>query len=434
MPKSFTFNGMSSENFNIIVDQPTVSFAKRKVYSSSVTGMNGNYYDFQNAWEEKIIAYKILAGNNTSTNYQIFIQIAEWLNDTNGYAILTDSFDPEHYHLAVCIDGMDAVMALQHYGKATITFRCKPERYLITESIEVTSGDSIDNPTNHNAYPLITLTGGGARSQINLTSKALASNAGDYTSLSAIVPYKDTAVWSATGRSASEIRLFDTTSYTSNISNANGSIQLTTPNTGGTGRGIGLLQSVQADSDYTLSLDMYVVDAVYDEEEETSTVAIYFVGATGNNNIIGFKNIVDDESRGWKHMRLTFHTPTECGYIFVIIQNPFALDRTIQAKNIMLNGGKTERTFRPYDDSSTSQIQINDIILEFTINGYDTAVIDCEKENVTIDGVNGNPNSMLTDQYGNLSVSYLQMLTGVNTITYSGDITAVSVEPRFWEL
>ena len=162
MQGSLKFNGISSDDlqFKMIVDQPVVRFPKRKVTSTNVSGMNGNRYDFEDAWEEKIIEYKILAGTEEATNYETFVEIMEWLNSADDYAVLTDSFDPNHYHLAVCIDGADAIMDLQHYGKTTLRFRCRPERYLI-EDVEILPPNQsvIVNDTNHTAKPLIHLTG-----------------------------------------------------------------------------------------------------------------------------------------------------------------------------------------------------------------------------------------------------------------------------------
>lgn len=432
MQDSLSFNGTSSDAFNIIVDQPTVTFAKRKVYSSSVTGMNGNYYDFQNAWEEKIVSYKILAGNDEATNYETFIQIAEWLNDTDGYAILTDSFDPEHYHFAVCIDGMDAIMDLQYYGKTTIRFRCKPERYLVTEPIEVTSGDSVNNPTNHIAYPLITLTGGGVPSLLELENKTMQSTGILYnaTQMSQVIQrQKDyNQIWRA--------RRIDATTVQQTGSNY-GAITSAVDSTGvlefeinsssySQDWGVGYCLKVDSNSDYSISCEAY----------KSGILEVYFISNDAYNPITS-SMFVNSTGSDWVPLELSFKTPAECGYIYIIfaqIGTSSPALTTQKFRNIMVNRGKEPQPFRSYSAvTPTSVLKINGTELTIT-EAFSTAIIDCEKENVTIDGSNGNPVSRLTDQYGNLSASYLQMIVGANAITYSGDITAVTIEPRFWVL
>lgn len=57
-------------------------------------------------------------------------EIIEWLNSTDGYAELTDSFDPEHYREAVFVDSADIANSWNHYGRAVVSFHCRPERFL----------------------------------------------------------------------------------------------------------------------------------------------------------------------------------------------------------------------------------------------------------------------------------------------------------------
>ena len=99
----------------------------------------------------------------------------------------------------------------------------------------------------------------------------------------------------------------------------------------------------------------------------------------------------------------------------------------------MLNAGSTALTFYGWDTTYTSTLKINNTSI--TISGkFASGEINCETENVTIDGVSGNTKTKVTDQYGNLSTEFLNLKAGNNTITFGNVITAVSIDPRYWEL
>lgn len=56
--------------------------------------------------------------------------IMEWLNSADGYAELTDTYDPQHYYEAVFVDGPEIANSWNKHGRAVVSFRCRPERFL----------------------------------------------------------------------------------------------------------------------------------------------------------------------------------------------------------------------------------------------------------------------------------------------------------------
>lgn len=56
--------------------------------------------------------------------------IMEWLNSADGYAELSDTYDTEHYREAVFVDATDIANSWNEFGRAIVSFRCRPERYL----------------------------------------------------------------------------------------------------------------------------------------------------------------------------------------------------------------------------------------------------------------------------------------------------------------
>lgn len=140
---------------------------------------------------------------------------------------------------------------------------------------------------------------------------------------------------------------------------------------------------------------------------------------------------------GWASDHLTFRTPDSCGYLLISLGHlkQTTLTKTSQQyRNVMLVTGKTVKPFMPYAEIPASTLTINDTTLTISTNGFATAVIDCEKEDVTIDGANGNPMTRVTDQFGNLSAEFLRLATGDNLLTYDGDIVSATLDLRIWEL
>ena len=434
MLNSFTFNGRTSTEFGIKVERmPTLNRSARKFRAASVPGHNGNIYELQNAWEEIVQPYQIFAGDRNSNAVANFSDIAEWLHSADGYAVLTDTYDPTHYREAIFVDSMDIESEWHTLGRTTINFRCRPEHYIITDPVEVESGDTITNATNHVALPKITLTGGGARSLAKLEGHTLSSAQYEWATqaFNTEIAVKDTTVWMADSQYAGRMAgLAGSINGTLNtLDDANGVIEYT-PANGKWFYGIGIIKEVQPNTDYTISCEMKKISS----SNSWGFINVYLINSTGyNSGIAGIKErVLINES--WKPISVSFTTPSECGYVLIAFTNSDNSTTKREIRNIMLNNGKTAKTFRGFAAPSTSTLTINDIKASITSSGFDTAVIDCEKESVLIDTANGNPNTQILDQYGNLSESYLRLAKGANEITFSGDITAVAVEPRFWTL
>lgn len=434
MLNSFTFNGRTSTEFGIKVEKmPTLNRSARKFIAESVPGHNGNIYELQDAWEEIVQPYQIFAGDRNSNAVSNFSDIAEWLHGADGYAVLTDTYDPTHYREAIFADSMDVESEWHTLGRTTINFRCRPEHYIITDPVEVESGDTITNATNHVALPKITLTGGGVRSLFKMTEKTMAAEVpfhlGNTSQMSYFIPDMASTVWMVKRYRADANRVisFSDATYGTIEDLAEGILEYEiTSNTYNDNWGVGFVLAVQPNTDYTLSWEAY----------NNGRVEVWFANKSGYNNMTG-SMYKETATGGWVPDQLTFHTPDGCGYVLISlghIKQTTPGKTTQQYRNVMLATGTAAKPFRAYDTPSESSIAINDTILTITSSGIGTAVIDCEKENVTVDGANGNPISKVTDAYGNLSESYLRLAKGANEITFSGDITAVSVEPRFWKL
>ena len=564
---SFTFNGHSSEEFGIRIERfPDLNRSERKYRSASVAGRNGNIYQMQNAWEEVTVSYQIFAGERAAgAAVTDFTDIVEWLNSADDYAVLTDSYDPAHYRLAVFVDDLDIESEWHTFGKATIKFRCRPQRYLneiastlprldtgtysgssmtvavnsdgiatmsgtssaesgtvsvpfsttyavdssqtnskikinntvaingaviklckrtgsniypvytipldsvnktiqVPESligetlyciyvvatagttlsgtinpeiikispmeIDVADGDTVTNPTNHTAYPTITLQGGGAygvRSLLNLNNLTLSNrpNTGSSQMDEVIQDARNEKInfikysyiaWSGSiAYSYNYAGSLGTSGSITSIDNSTGTISFTPESATW---GLGLVQEVLPNSAYSLSFTASAAGRV-----------IVWYGSSLNYNavILTSSNTFQAGSTDY-----TINTPTECGYILI----GFYADNggAVTFSSIMLNVGTTPQPFRPWGEDQPETISIGDVSIKIYTSGFNTAVIDCDNENILIDGVENNSAARVLDQYGNVSVNFLHLPKGTSTVGISSGITSAKMVPNFWEL
>lgn len=427
---SFTFNGHSSEEFGIRIERfPDLNRSERKFKSASVSGRNGNIYQMQDAWEEVTVSYQIFAGERQDgAAVSDFTAIMEWLNSADDYAILSDTYDTTHYRMAVFVDEMEIESQWHTFGKATVRFRCRPERFIVTEPIEVEDGDTITNPTNHIAKPIITLTGAGQNSLINLEKSVLDEDIWTWTitsdertkMLNNLFWINDAGLRSGVYGHGVDIRSASG-DYAGTISvkqNSNGRLQFN-PEIGN--YGVGMMVSVNADTDYVLSF------ACIPTTNREWSVYVSYVSDVGSVPTTKYKTYTDTQT-----VEFSFRTDTNTRY--AIIAFIFSSLDTPNITSLMLAKGTTAQPFRAYVTEQVDTVTVGDTTMKITSQGFDEAEIDCERENLSMDGSDSNINATVLDQYGNASVDFLALKEGSNTVSYTSGITAVSVEPRFWEL
>lgn len=136
----------------------------RKMSVVQIAGSNREIVDMEDAWECYDQPYSMFVGDGSEDSIQ------EALNDVarvlykNGWQVLLDDYEPDYYRLAYYQGGFDAENRYTRLGKFDISFRCRPERYLIAGNydISVSSGETITNPTAYSAKPLIRIAGSGS--------------------------------------------------------------------------------------------------------------------------------------------------------------------------------------------------------------------------------------------------------------------------------
>lgn len=422
MLSSFIFNGHSSEEFGIRIEKkPVLNRSSRKFQSASVPGRNGNIYQLEDAWNEVIQPYEIFAGDNQEgAVIPSFTAIMEWLNSADGYAKLQDTYDPEHYRMAIFVDATNIASEWHDFGRATINFRCRPEHYIEQDPIEVDDGDIITNETNHVAKPLITLTGSGPSSLLNLEKQSPPTNYTAFYYHPELMYYMS---FIATGTNNGRIVIVQ---YSDDYADYHGGYLALKRNEDGVlsfhpfddgNVGMGTTIEVNPNTDYTISgtsntkCKLWVAFFSDDSQLISRTAELTKIGGS---------------------MELTVHTPEDCSKMLIVFFAPN--NNTIAISDIMVAKGNTAQEFKAYEADTTETVTIGGTTLKIMMNGFGTAMIDCEKENFNVDGVDNNTSVSIVDEYDNLSADYLQLVKGDNEVTYSEGISSVTVDPRFWEL
>jgi len=166
MRHSIIFGGVNSADYGIYIGgEGTFDAPSREVEMVSVPGRNGAVAIDQGHWNNITVTYSAF---NYEEDFDTFKQkLSDFRNaiySKVGYQRLTDTFHPDEYRMAICVDPLDIKPI--NYTTASqfeIKFNCKPQRWLANgeAAIAVASGDTLYNPTQYDAGPLLAVEGYG---------------------------------------------------------------------------------------------------------------------------------------------------------------------------------------------------------------------------------------------------------------------------------
>lgn len=169
MTAFITFNGKSSLDFQLKISNEMKHYgATNDVETIQVLGRDGDILIDNkrlNAFNQPI-PFHLIARNGKSVSV-IASEINEWLS-VPSFVDFTKSWDPDHIYKATVIEEFDVEETLRWFGKAVITFRIQPIKYLKTGLTPVTirSTGNLNNPTNRDSKPLMEVTTTG---NVNIT-------------------------------------------------------------------------------------------------------------------------------------------------------------------------------------------------------------------------------------------------------------------------
>lgn len=157
--------GKTSDTLCVIVEHYPIRVLPERVQTATeIAGRNGALLMVDGNWQNYEQEYEVYISAEKRGLVRAARAVAEWLTAPVGYQRLEDSYEPDVYRMAFYEGGQDIESILNRFGRATISFNCKPQRFLksgeATKSF--TAAGSLTNITKFDALPMITVYGSGA--------------------------------------------------------------------------------------------------------------------------------------------------------------------------------------------------------------------------------------------------------------------------------
>jgi len=153
-----TFNGHTSAEVGLEVETfPDFDMAQKEYDVIHVPGRNGDIIIDKKTFKNVARKYKVNVAAGSSGLDKTISAVVSWLYSASGYARLEDTYEPDYYRMAMC-DNLGTFQNLFHKaGTATLSFDCKPQRYLKSgeAAVSFTASGTIVNPTAFESSPLI---------------------------------------------------------------------------------------------------------------------------------------------------------------------------------------------------------------------------------------------------------------------------------------
>lgn len=158
------WGGKSSDDIRVVVERyPTLSRPVRKQEIVQVPGRNGDLIFQQDVFENYIQPYDIYISAEVPRLPLVARKVAAWLYAPKGYQRLEDGYEPDFYRMAYYSGPTDIENIMNRFGRATIEFSCKPQRFSRTGEWPVLyeAPGILFNPFQFSAEPLIKVSGNG---------------------------------------------------------------------------------------------------------------------------------------------------------------------------------------------------------------------------------------------------------------------------------
>lgn len=128
-----------------------------------IPGRNGDLIIDSGVYNNYAQSYEVYFNASKNRTPKQSRMVREWLQTATGYQRLEDSYDPEFYRLAYFSGPAEIENIMNQYGRMTISFMCKPQRWRKDGEtpLLLTASQTIYNEL-FPALPLIKINGTGA--------------------------------------------------------------------------------------------------------------------------------------------------------------------------------------------------------------------------------------------------------------------------------
>lgn len=158
-------SGVLSSDYGVYITGEAVFNAPtRRVNMIQIPGRNGLFAQDEGAFDNLTVTYP--AGMFGVTESDFADGISDFRNalcSRVGYCRLEDEYNPDEYRMAVYKEGLEVTPAQLKAGEFTISFECKPQRWLKSGETWVTASTTTNfqNPSLFDASPLLEIQGYG---------------------------------------------------------------------------------------------------------------------------------------------------------------------------------------------------------------------------------------------------------------------------------
>ena len=165
--------GKTSDTLGVVVEHyPVRVVPERALTETEIAGRNGALVQYDGNWNNYTQEYEVYISAEKTGLVRAARAVAEWLSAPVGYQRLEDSYEPDVYRMAYYAGGQDIESILNRFGRATIEFVCKPQRFLKSGEAPktFTEAGKLTNITRMDALPVITVYGTGGTVTVNDTT------------------------------------------------------------------------------------------------------------------------------------------------------------------------------------------------------------------------------------------------------------------------
>ena len=163
--KALSFDNTTSRNYGVYITGEAVYNApEREVEMITIPGRNGAFALDHGRFENIEVSYPASIAADTEADFVAAIsEFRNFLCSKKGYCRLSDDYNPNEYRMAVYKSGLEVDPKQLRAGDFTITFDCKPQRFLTSgeSAVSVASGGTMTNPTLFESSPLLAVKGYG---------------------------------------------------------------------------------------------------------------------------------------------------------------------------------------------------------------------------------------------------------------------------------
>lgn len=158
-------SGVLSSDYGVYITGEAVYNApERDVNMITIPGRNGTFAQDNGRFNNITVTYPAGLIQQTDTDFkQAISDFRNALCSRTGYRRLEDDYHTDEYRMAVYKNGLEVTPANLEAGEFSITFECKPQRFLKSGETwtTATQGLTFSNPTLFEAAPLLEVKGYG---------------------------------------------------------------------------------------------------------------------------------------------------------------------------------------------------------------------------------------------------------------------------------